>query len=127
MPRDRAGTFELQLVKKRQRRLAGFDDKVISLYARGLTTRDIQAHLQELYGAEVSPMLVSAVTESVIDDLKAWQMRPLEAVYPHPVLRCAVREIAPGRPGGRPRRLPRPRGQSPRPTASPRRVPFWAI
>jgi transposase-like protein len=82
VPRDRAGTFEPQLVKKRQRRLQGFDDKVISLYARGLTTREIQGHLEELYGTEVSPTLISAVTESVIDDLKAWQGRPLEAVYP---------------------------------------------
>jgi putative transposase len=82
VPRDRAGTFEPQLVKKRQRRLQGFDDKVISLYARGLTTREIQGHLSELYGTEVSPTLISAVTESVIDDLKAWQARPLDAVYP---------------------------------------------
>ena len=82
VPRDRSGTFEPQLVKKRQRRLAGFDDKVISLYARGLTTREIQGHLEELYGTEVSPTLISAVTESVIDDLKAWQARPLEALYP---------------------------------------------
>jgi transposase-like protein len=82
VPRDRAGSFEPQLVKKRQRRLQGFDDKVISLYARGLTTREIQGHLLELYGTEVSPTLISAVTESVIDDLKAWQGRPLEAVYP---------------------------------------------
>ncbi len=82
VPRDRSGTFEPQLVKKRQRRLEGFDDKVVSLYARGLTTREIQGHLLELYGTEVSPTLISAVTESVIDDLKAWQARPLEAVYP---------------------------------------------
>jgi transposase-like protein len=82
VPRDRAGSFAPQPVKKRQRRLEGFDDKVISLYARGLTTREIQGHLLELYGTEVSPTLISAVTESVIDDLKSWQARPLEAVYP---------------------------------------------
>lgn len=82
VPRDRAGSFEPQLVKKRQRRLQGFDEKVISLYARGMTAREIQGHLQELYGTEVSPTLISAVTEAVIDDLKAWQARPLEAVYP---------------------------------------------
>ncbi len=82
VPRDRQGSFEPQLVKKRQRRLAGFDDKVISLYARGLSTRDIQGHLQELYGTEVSPTLISAVTDAVLDDLKAWQGRPLEALYP---------------------------------------------
>jgi putative transposase len=82
VPRDRNGSFTPTLVKKRQRRLEGFDDKVISLYARGLSTREIQAHLQELYGAEVSPALVSAVTDSVIDDLRAWQSRPLDALYP---------------------------------------------
>jgi transposase-like protein len=82
VPRDRSGTFEPQLVKKRQRRLQGFDDKVISLYARGMTTREIQGHLEELYGTEVSPTLISAVTESVIDDLKVWQARPLDPVYP---------------------------------------------
>lgn len=82
VPRDRNGSFEPKLVKKRQRRLDGFDDKVISLYARGMTTREIQAHLQELYGAEVSPALISAVTDAVIDDLKVWQSRPLDALYP---------------------------------------------
>lgn len=82
VPRDRAGTFEPQLVKKRQRRLNGFDEKVISLYARGLTTREIQEHLHELYGTEVSPTLISAVTDAVIDDLKSWQSRPLDALYP---------------------------------------------
>lgn len=82
VPRDRAGGFEPRLIRKRQRRLQGFDDKVISLYARGLTTCEIQGHLEELYGTEVSPTLISAVTESVIDDLKAWQGRPLDAVYP---------------------------------------------
>lgn len=82
VPRDRASTFEPQLVKKRSRRLNGFDEKVISLYARGMTTREIQGHLQELYGTEVSPTLISAVTDAVIDDLKSWQSRPLEALYP---------------------------------------------
>lgn len=82
VPRDRAGTFEPQLVKKRQRRLSGFDEKVISLYARGLTTREIQEHLRELYGTEVSPTLISAVTDAVIDDLRSWQSRPLDALYP---------------------------------------------
>jgi putative transposase len=82
VPRDRAGEFDPQLVKKRQRRLPGFDDKVIALYARGMTTREIQSGLQELYGVEVSPSLISAVTDSVLDDVKAWQSRPLDAVYP---------------------------------------------
>ena len=82
VPRDREGSFEPQLVRKRQRRLPGFDDKVIALYARGMTTREIQGHLKELYGAEVSPALISAVTDSVMEDVRAWQSRPLERFYP---------------------------------------------
>ena len=82
VPRDRDGSFEPQLVRKRQRRLEGFDDKVLALYARGLSTREIQAQLEELYGAEVSPTLISNVTASVHDEVKAWQSRPLSSVYP---------------------------------------------
>jgi putative transposase len=82
IPRDRNSQFEPQLVKKHQRRLPGFDDKVLALYARGLTTRDIQGHLEEMYDSEVSPALISAVTDAVLDDVTAWQSRPLEAVYP---------------------------------------------
>jgi transposase-like protein len=82
VPRDRNGTFEPQLVRKRQRRLEGFDDKVLALYARGLSTRDIQGQLEELYGATVSPTLISNVTNAVMEDLRAWQSRPLSAVYP---------------------------------------------
>jgi transposase-like protein len=82
VPRDRDGSFEPQLVRKRQRRLKGFDDKVIALYARGMTTREIQGHLQDLYGTEVSPALISAVTEQVSDELSEWQNRPLEPLYP---------------------------------------------
>lgn len=82
VPRDRNGTFQPQLVKKRQRRLEGFDDKVLALYARGLSTRDIQGQLEELYGAEVSPTLISNVTNGVMEDVRAWQSRPLSAVYP---------------------------------------------
>jgi putative transposase len=82
VPRDREGTFEPQLVKKHQRRLEGFDEKVIALYARGMTTRDIQQHLRELYGTDVSPELISRATEGVMDEFRAWQTRPLEAVYP---------------------------------------------
>jgi len=82
VPRDRNGEFEPQLVKKGQRRLPGFDEKVIALYARGMTTREIQGHLQELYGVEVSPALISNVTDAVLDEVKLWQNRPLEAVYP---------------------------------------------
>jgi len=82
VPRDRNGAFEPQLVPKRQRRLEGFDEQVLALYARGLSTRDIQGHLEELYGMEVSPTLISNVTEAVLADVKAWQSRPLEPVYP---------------------------------------------
>lgn len=82
VPRDRNGAFEPQLVAKRQRRLEGFDDKVLALDARGLSTRAIQGHLEELYGVEVSPTLISNVTEAVLEDVKAWQSRPLASVYP---------------------------------------------
>lgn len=82
VPRDRAGTFEPTVVPKRQRRLEGFDDKVLALYAHGLTTREIQSHLEELYGTEVSPTLISTITDAVLDDVRLWQSRPLEAVYP---------------------------------------------
>ena len=82
VPRDRAGTFEPKLVRKRQRRLEGFDDKVLSLYARGMTTREIQGHLKDLYGTEISPALISNVTDSVLKDVKAWQGRALDSVYP---------------------------------------------
>jgi putative transposase len=82
VPRDRTGTFDPKLVRKRQRRLEGFDDKVLSLYARGMTTREIQGHLKELYGTEVSPALISNVTDSVLKDVEAWQGRPLDSVYP---------------------------------------------
>ncbi|MDH3886579.1 MAG: IS256 family transposase, partial [Desulfobacterales bacterium] len=82
VPRDRNGTFEPQLIKKRQRRLEGFDDKVLALYSRGLSTRDIQGQIEELYGVEVSPTLISNVTNAVMDDVRAWQTRPLSCVYP---------------------------------------------
>jgi putative transposase len=82
VPRDRDGSFEPMLVPKGRRRLPGFDDKVIALYARGMTTREIQDGLREIYGVEVSPSLISAVTDSVLEDVKAWQSRPLEAIYP---------------------------------------------
>jgi len=82
VPRDRAGTFEPRLVGKHQRSFDGFDDKILSLYARGMTTRDIQRHLEELYGVDVSPDLISRVTDAVLDELNEWQSRPLESVYP---------------------------------------------
>lgn len=82
IPRDRQGTFAPLLVPKGMSRFSGFDDTIISLYARGLTTRDIQSHLQEIYGVEVSPTLISTVTDAVEEEVKAWQSRPLEGVYP---------------------------------------------
>ena len=82
VPRDRNGTFEPQMVPKHQRRFDGFDDKILSMYAGGMTTRDIQGHLQEIYGVEVSPTLISNVTDAVVEEVKAWQNRPLDAVYP---------------------------------------------
>jgi putative transposase len=82
VPRDRNGEFEPQLIKKRQTHFAGFDEKIVSLYARGMTVREIQGHLEELYGVEVSPDLISRVTDVVIEEVKGWQNRPLDRVYP---------------------------------------------
>ena len=82
VPRDRNGTFEPQLIEKHQTRFEGFDDKILSMYARGMTVRDIQSHLHEMYGVEVSAALISEVTDSVLEEVKAWQDRPLEALYP---------------------------------------------
>ena len=82
VPRDRQASFEPKLVPKGQTRFAGFDDKILSLYARGMTTREIQGHLEEMYEVEVSPALISNVTDAVIEEVKAWQMRPLDAIYP---------------------------------------------
>jgi len=81
VPRDRNGEFDPQFVKKRQTRFDGFDDKIISLYARGMTTSEIQGHLEEIYGVEVSPELISTVTDGVIEEVRAWQGRPLEKTY----------------------------------------------
>jgi putative transposase len=82
VPRDRASEFEPRLVKKGQTRFDGFDDKIISLYARGMTQREIQDHLEEIYGVEVSPSLSSTVTDAVLDEVRARQARPLDSVYP---------------------------------------------
>ena len=82
VPRDRNGTFEPKIVGKHERRFMGLDDKILSMYARGMTTREIQGHLQEIYGVEVSPSLISEVTDAVIEEVKAWQTRPLEPLYP---------------------------------------------
>jgi len=80
-PRDRNGSFEPQILRKHQTRFDGFDDKILSMYARGMTTREIQGHLQQMYGVEVSPALISGVTDAVMDEVKAWQSRPLEPIY----------------------------------------------
>ena len=82
IPRDRQATFDPQLIAKYQRRFPGFDDKIVSMYARGMSAREIVGHLRELYGIEVSPDLISAVTDAVLDEIAAWQSRPLEPVYP---------------------------------------------
>ena len=82
VPRDRNATFDPVIVPKGETRFTGFDDKIISMYARGMTTRDIQGHLQELYGVEVSPTLVSQVTDAILEEITLWQNRPLEEVYP---------------------------------------------
>jgi transposase-like protein len=81
-PRDREGSFEPRLVKKRQIRLAGMEDKILTLYAKGLSTRDIEHTLQELYGVSISHTIISQVTDGVLDEVRAWQNRPLESVYP---------------------------------------------
>jgi putative transposase len=81
IPRDRRGSFEPQLIAKYQRRFPGFDEKIVSMYARGMSVREIQGHLRELYGIEASPQLVSSVTDAVLDEVAKWQSRPLEAVY----------------------------------------------
>ena len=88
IPRDRQGNFEPQLIKKHQRRLAGLDERILSLYARGLSTRDIQAELKEFYDVEVSPTLMSEVTDAVLNEVKLWQQRPLDALYPVIYLDC---------------------------------------
>lgn len=88
IPRDRHGSFEPQIIPKHQTRWDGFDQKILSLYARGMTVREIQSHLEEMYGAEVSPTLISSVTEAVMEDAKAWQNRPLDALYPIVYLDC---------------------------------------
>ncbi|MEU6709713.1 IS256 family transposase [Streptomyces wuyuanensis] len=82
VPRDRNGDFEPRLVPKNARRLAGFNDRILSLYARGMSVRDIRSHLAQIYGVEVSPDLISKVTDAVIDELVSWQNRPLDAIWP---------------------------------------------
>jgi putative transposase len=95
-PRDRNGSFEPQIVRKGQRRFQGFDDKILALYARGLSVRDIEAHLHEIYGVKVGRDLISRVTDAVMDDVRAWQQRPLDDIYPVVFLDCLVLKIREG-------------------------------
>ena len=95
-PRDREGTFEPRIVRKRQRRFEGFDEKILALYSRGLSTRDIEAHLAEIYGVKIGRDLISRVTDAVIDDARAWQQRPLDDVYPVIFLDALVLKIRDG-------------------------------
>lgn len=82
IPRDHDGTFDQLLIAKYQRRFPEFDRKIVSMYARGLTTREIQGHIEEIYGVEASPSLISAITDAVMEEVTAWQTRPLEPCYP---------------------------------------------
>jgi putative transposase len=96
VPRDRQSSFEPKIIPKGQTRFDGFDDKILSLYARGMTTRQIQQHLEEIYKVEVSPSLISSVTDAVMDEVRAWQTRPLERVYPIVYLDCIMVKIRDG-------------------------------
>jgi len=102
VPRDRAGTFEPQIVKKRQRRLAGVDEVVLSLYAKGLTTGEISAHFAEIYGASVSRETVSRITDRVIEEMQAWQSRPLDEVYAAVFIDAIVVKVRDGQVANRP-------------------------
>ena len=95
-PRDRDGSFEPKIVRKRQRRFVGFDEKILALYSRGLSTRDIEAHLLEIYGVKVGRELISKVTDAVMDDVREWGKRPLEDIYPIVFLDCMVIKIREG-------------------------------
>jgi putative transposase len=95
-PRDRTGTFEPQIVRKRQRRFEGFDEKILALYSRGLSSRDIESHLEDIYGVKVGRDLISKVTDAVMEDARAWQTRPLDDVYPVVFLDALVLKIRDG-------------------------------
>src|SRR6266545_3863592 len=95
-PRDRNSSFEPQIVRKGQRRFEGFDDKILALYSRGLSTRDIEAHLSDIYGVKVGRDLISRVTDAVMDDVRAWQQRALEDVYPVIFLDALVLKVREG-------------------------------
>lgn len=102
VPRDRAGTFAPVLVPKHARHLSGFDEAVISLYAKGMTTGDIVNHLADVYGASVSKELVSRVTDAVVEQMQAWQSRPLDAVYPVILVDCIHVKVREGQVTNRP-------------------------
>ena len=102
VPRDRAGTFEPQIVKKRQRRLNGVDEIVLSLYAKGLTTGEISAHFAEIYGASVSKETVSRITDRVLEEMQSWQSRPLDGVYAAVFIDAIVVKIRDGQVANRP-------------------------
>jgi putative transposase len=111
VPRDRNSEFEPQLIPKGQRRIDGFDERVLSLYARGMTVREIQAHLEEIYGAQVSPDLISTVTDAVLDEVRAWQSRPLRCGLSHRLSGCAAGQDQRRRSCRQPRHLSRDRRQ----------------
>jgi putative transposase len=102
VPRDRAGTFEPQIVKKRQRRLTGVDEIVLSLYARGLTTGEISAHFEQIYGASVSKETISRITDKVLEEMASWQARPLDAVYAAVFVDAIVVKVRDGQVANRP-------------------------
>jgi len=102
VPRDRAGTFEPQIVKKRQRRLTGVDEIVLSLYAKGLTTGEISAHFAEIYGASVSRETISRITGKVIEEMQSWQARPLDPVYAAVFIDAIVVKVRDGQVASRP-------------------------
>jgi putative transposase len=102
VPRDRAGTFEPQIVKKRQRRLGGVDEIVLSLYAKGLTTGEISSHFAEIYGASVSKETISRITDRVVEEMQSWQTRPLDEVYAAVFIDAIVVKIRDGQVGNRP-------------------------
>ena len=98
-PRDRSGTFEPEIVRKGQTRITGMDEQILCLYAKGLSTREIVEAFQQMYGAEVSAGLVSQVTNAVIEQVREWQTRPLDEVYPIVYFDCLVLKIRPGQAG----------------------------
>jgi putative transposase len=102
VPRDRAGTFEPQIVKKRQRRLTGVDEMVLSLYAKGLTTGEISAHFAEIYGASVSKETISRITDKVIEEMQAWQQRPLDGIYAAVFIDAIMVKVRDGQVANRP-------------------------